>query len=87
MEKLVEDEDYLAVFFSGRCGPGDVCYEILENLENIDTNLQEYGIMLVSIEDKNLAREEYGLKFFPTLALFRNGDMVKFWSGSRRARR
>jgi hypothetical protein len=78
LEKLIEDEDYLAVFFSGRCGPGDICYEILENLENIDTNLQDYGIMLVSTEDKDLARDEYELKFFPSLALFRNGDMVKF---------
>ncbi len=78
LEKLIEEEDYLAVFFSGRCGPGDICYEILENLENIDTNLEEYGIMLVSTEDKDLARDEYGIKFFPSLGLFRNGDLVKF---------
>jgi hypothetical protein len=51
---------------------------MLENLENIDTNLQDYGIMLVSTEDKDLARDEYELKYFPSLALFRNGDMIKF---------
>lgn len=77
MDRLIEDEDYLAVFFSGKCGPGDVCFEMLENLENIDTNLQEYGIMIVSTEGKELARQ-YDVNFFPSLGLFRNGDFVKY---------
>jgi len=75
--KLIESEEYLAVFFSGRCGPGDICFEMLENLENIDTSLSDYGIMLVSTEDKDLART-HGVNFYPALGLFRNGDFVKF---------
>ena len=78
LEKLIEDEDYLAVFFSGRCGPGDLCYEMLENYENIDTKLGDYGIMFVATEDKNLARNEYDVKFFPSLGIFRNGDFVRY---------
>ena len=33
--------------------------------------------MLVSSEDKELARE-YEVKFFPSLGLFRNGDFVRY---------
>ena len=36
----MEKEEYLSVFFTGKCRAGDVCFEMLENLENIDTNLQ-----------------------------------------------
>ena len=78
LEKLIEEEDYLAVFFSGRCGPGDLCYDMLENFENIDTKLGDYGIMFVATEDKDLARNEYDVKFFPSLGIFRNGDFVKY---------
>eukprot|EP00092_Neocalanus_flemingeri_P058940 GFUD01070340.1.p1 GENE.GFUD01070340.1~~GFUD01070340.1.p1 ORF type:complete len:2430 (-),score=751.56 GFUD01070340.1:121-7410(-) len=77
LEKLVEEEDYIAVFFSGRCGPGDICYEMLDNFENIDTKLSDYGVMFVSTEDKELGRE-FDIKFFPALGLFRNGDFVRF---------
>jgi len=77
LEKLVEEEDYIAVFFSGRCGPGDICYEMLDNFENIDTKLGDYGVMFVSTEDKELGRD-YDIKFFPALGLFRNGDFVRY---------
>ena len=32
LEKLIEDEEYLAVFFSGRCGPGDICFEMSKTI-------------------------------------------------------
>ena len=51
---------------------------MLENFEEIDTKLADYGIMLVSCEDKDLARKEYGVKFFPSLGLFRNGNFVRY---------
>ena len=70
MERLIENEEYLAVFFAGKCSPGDKCYEMLENLENIDTNLQDYGIMMVMTEDKEVARQNENF-FFPSLGLFR----------------
>ena len=78
LERLIEDEDYLAVFFSGRCGPGDLCYDMLDNFENIDTKLGDYGIMFVSTEDKDLARNDYDVKFFPSLGIYRNGDFVRY---------
>ena len=77
MERLIENEEYLAVFFAGKCSPGDKCYEMLENLENIDTDLQDYGIMMVMTEDKEVSRENENF-FFPSLGLFRNGDFVKY---------
>ena len=32
-----------SVFFSGKCGPGDLCFTMLEQMENIDTKLGDYG--------------------------------------------
>ncbi len=58
------------MFFAGKCSPGDKCYEMLENLENIDTDLQDYGIMMVMTEDKEVARQNENF-FFPSLGLFR----------------
>ena len=41
LERIIEEEEYLAVFFTGRCREGDICMDMLEAMENIDTNLQE----------------------------------------------
>ena len=34
---------FSSVFFSGKCGPGDLCFTMLEQMENIDTKLGDYG--------------------------------------------
>ena len=78
LENLIEKEDYIAVFFSGRCSPGDLCFDMLDNFENIDTKLSDYGIMMVSTEDKDLGRSDYDVNFFPALGMFRNGDFVRY---------
>ena len=46
LERLIDNEDYVSVFFSGKCTAGDICQEMLDNLENIDTNLQEQEFKL-----------------------------------------
>ena len=38
---LIDDEEYLAVYFSGPCDdPEDDCAQILEDLETVDSTMQ-----------------------------------------------
>lgn len=57
----------------GSCDEGEKCDNILDELENIDDELDETGIIFVTTEDTVIAKK-YGIKHFPTLAFFRNKD-------------
>lgn len=41
----------MAVYFSGTCDEGEKCDKILDDLENIDDELDEAGILFVTTED------------------------------------
>ena len=45
----------------------------MKELENIDDELDETGIVFVTTEDTGLAKK-HGIKSFPTLAFFRNKE-------------
>ena len=49
---LIEDEEYLAVYFSGPCDdPEDDCALILDELESVDTTMQvEMKFLIVLID-------------------------------------
>ena len=70
LEILVEEEEYLAVFFSGPCEEDDPCHAILEELEKVDSTMQDYGIMLVTTEEREFAKS-MDVRTFPALGLFR----------------
>ncbi|XP_012231800.1 uncharacterized protein hlk isoform X2 [Linepithema humile] len=70
---LIDDHEYVVVYFSGSCDEGEECDSILDDLENIDDELDETGIVFVTTEDTSMAKK-YGIKTFPTLAFFRNKD-------------
>lgn len=75
LERMVEDTQYLAVYFyKTNC---HICEEILEDLENIDDEVDVYGIHLVKIQDPPLAKR-YSIKTFPALVYFRNGNPLLF---------
>lgn len=57
----------------GNCDDGDECDKVLEELENIDDELDETGIVFVTTEDTGLAKK-HGIKNLPTLAFFRNKE-------------
>lgn len=61
------------IFLGGKCEEGEECDNILEELENIDDELDETGIIFVTTEDMSLAKK-YGIKNFPTLVFFRNKE-------------
>ncbi|KAJ8875636.1 hypothetical protein PR048_023532 [Dryococelus australis] len=57
----------------GKCDEGEECDNILDELENIDDELDEAGIIFVTTEDLGLAKK-HGIKSFPTLVFFRNKE-------------
>ncbi|XP_053603360.1 uncharacterized protein hlk isoform X3 [Plodia interpunctella] len=74
---LIEEHEYVVVYFSGKCEEGEECDNILDELENIDDELDETGIIFVTTEDLQLAKK-YGIKTFPTLVFFRNKDPLVY---------
>ncbi|PSN36857.1 hypothetical protein C0J52_21457 [Blattella germanica] len=75
LEGLVEETQYLAVYFYKlNC---HICDEILEELENIDDELDVFGIHMVKIQDPQLAKR-YSIKTFPALVYFRNGNPLLY---------
>lgn len=73
LSDLIDEHEYVVVYFSGKCEEGEECDNILDELENIDDELDETGIIFVTTEDISLAKK-YGIKSFPTLVFFRNKD-------------
>ncbi|XP_039290477.1 uncharacterized protein LOC111055351 isoform X2 [Nilaparvata lugens] len=77
LKELINEHEYVVVYFSGRCEEGQKCDDILEELENIDDELDESGIIFVTTEDTSLAKK-HGIKTFPTIVLFRNKEPVLY---------
>jgi len=75
LETMVEETQYLAVFFyKQNCR---TCDQVIAELENIDDECDMYGIQLVKLKDPPLAKR-YGIKTFPALVYFRNGNPLTF---------
>ena len=78
LKMLIEDEEYLGVYFSGPCDdPEETCAQILEGLESVDSKMQDYGVMLVTTEERELGKQ-HDIRSFPALGLFRNRDFVQY---------
>ncbi|XP_044757514.1 uncharacterized protein LOC123315746 isoform X4 [Coccinella septempunctata] len=73
LEDLIQEHEYVVVYFSGKCEEGEKCDDILDELENIDDELDETGIIFVTTEDLTLAKK-HGIKAFPKLVFFRNKE-------------
>lgn len=61
----------------GKCEEGEKCDNILDELENIDDELDETGIIFVTTEDLSLAKK-HGIKSFPKLVFFRNKEPLVY---------
>ena len=64
-------------FTGGKCEEGQECDAILDELENIDDELDETGIIFVTTEDTAFAKKQ-GIRNFPILVLFRNKEPLIF---------
>ena len=75
----------MAVFFTGPCNEkaetDQECERVLRELEDIDDELEDMGITLVTTEDIKYAGSVLGIRTFPCLGIFRNGDF-KLYQGS-----
>jgi len=75
LETMVVEVQYLAVFFyKQNCR---TCDQIIAELENIDDECDQYGVQMVKLKDPPLAKR-YGIKTFPALVYFRNGNPLAF---------
>ncbi|VEN38635.1 unnamed protein product, partial [Callosobruchus maculatus] len=77
LDDLIQEHEYVVVYFSGNCEEGQKCDDILEELENIDDELDESGIIFVTTEDLTMAKK-YGIKSFPKLVFFRNREPLVY---------
>ena len=77
LTNLINDHEYVVVFFSGPCEPGEKCDKTLNALETIDDELDETGIIFVTTEDTNIAKK-LNIKTYPQLVFFRNRDPLHF---------
>ncbi|XP_017837605.1 uncharacterized protein LOC108596411 isoform X11 [Drosophila busckii] len=74
---LINEHEYVVVFFTGPCEPGESCDHTLNALESIDDELDEAGIIFVTTEDTGIAKK-YNVKTYPRLVFFRNRDPLHF---------
>ncbi|XP_071549030.1 uncharacterized protein hlk isoform X4 [Panulirus ornatus] len=75
LDDLIANFEYVVVYFSGKCEEGQKCDKILDELEKIDDDTDDHGMHFVTTEESSLANQ-HGIKTFPALALFRNGEPV-----------
>ena len=67
LEELIKEHEYVAVYFRGDCANNKEvdCDEILADLETIDEDLDEIGIMLVTTKDNQVAIDNGKWSFIP----------------------
>ena len=74
LTKMIEDFEFLAVFFYD---DNEESSKGLRHLELIDDEASQYGVRLVKINDP-LMSKKYGHRTPPGLGFFRKGNYVKF---------
>ena len=65
LPEILEENEFVAVLFTGHClededdGVAAYCRDAVRNLEQIDSTLDEHGIVMVMTGDTEVARERY----------------------------
>ena len=79
LTELVDTHEYIAVYFRGDCQNNKEvdCDEVLADLETIDEDLDDIGIMMVTTKDNEVATDN-GVRDFPAIGLFRNGQFIQY---------
>jgi len=79
LRSIIEDEEFVAVYFSGLCADDDQdeCDLVRAELEKIDHILDDHGIVFVATHELEVAKENK-IKRFPALGLFKNEEFVKY---------
>ena len=74
IDALKEDEEYVAVFFSGECAD-EACIELREGLESIDDEIAHIGIDLVQTSDVEYPLNVHGIEKLPALGIYRSAQL------------
>ena len=79
LEQIIRQNNLVLVLFA----PNDCkdCDRILTDLETIDDDMDEHGILFVTTDDLNLAKARFKLKKFPSLVLVQNEDEFTVYDG------
>ena len=79
LRSIVEEHEFVAVYFSGLCADEDQdeCDLVRDELEKIDHILDDHGIVFVATHELEVAKENH-IKRFPALGLFKNEEFVLF---------
>ncbi|XP_017837604.1 uncharacterized protein LOC108596411 isoform X10 [Drosophila busckii] len=75
LHKIIEDTDFVAVLFYKEDDPDSP--RVLRHIELIDDEAAEYGIYIVKMHDKLMAKK-YGYRNPPGLTYFRKGKYINY---------
>lgn len=79
LEEIVEEEEYVAVLYTGSCeGEEEFCEELIEHLEELDDDFDEKGIAFIQTDDEDYPLVKHQLTKFPALGLYRNKDFLLY---------
>ncbi|KAG9509996.1 Ceramide transfer protein, partial [Fragariocoptes setiger] len=80
LNKLIQQNPYVLALFTPKSCKSE-CNQIVETLETIDDDIDEFGIVFVTVDDIDLARRRARVTRFPALVLFSSGAEPKLYGG------
>ena len=79
-EVLNSDKPVLVDFFAIWCGP---CKMVSPIIDEIAEERQDIKVCKVNVDEAPTLAERFSVSSIPTLAVFKNGELVKIETGAR----
>lgn len=79
-EVLNSDKPVLVDFFAVWCGP---CKMVSPIIDEIAEERQDIKVCKVNVDEAPTLAERFSVSSIPTLAVFKNGELVKIETGAR----
>lgn len=76
--EMDRSEPMLLEFYSKTCGP---CKMLAFVLKDIDKNMPEFPIYQIDFDENIELKESLGVKGFPTMLFFKNGEVIERMEG------
>lgn len=80
LEVLNSDKPVLVDFFAVWCGP---CKMVSPIIEEITEERQDIKVCKVNVDEAPALAERFSVSSIPTLAVFKNGELVRMETGAR----
>ncbi|MCM1052944.1 MAG: thioredoxin family protein [Ruminococcus sp.] len=80
-EVLKSDKPVVLEFFSNSCPP---CLTMIPTMINIAKNNEDIKVATINNSESNTSKvsETYGIEAFPTIIIFKNGEVAKVFVGA-----